>query len=381
MISQDDKPIEKVKKAGILYTKGCLFAFAALVIGFIVFALFKSTIQPRLTSGIACNQNDGCQLALLNGRAGVRILGYSPDGSFILTAGADTLIHNATTGDKVAELDPDFDSHFDTIIAGDGSLIAALNTRENGVEFFTPDGQPVDGWYWPEERDLQDFAFLPRVDGFALSGQDGITMWRMEDGEQFATLPGSEGAGLMVASANGAWLAAYNREADAIYIWPLAQIDEGIVIHEVDIFDAFVRDDALQISADGSRVASFSAATASVWNTADGALIFSTSLEKEGIGIDHIGLSANGQRLAIGYDDGGVEVWEIEGAQLLQIFEHRQALNGVALSPDGTQVAVGQSGDSVVTESLSPQDFSTEGNVYIDTIPGYALVCMVEDRE
>lgn len=375
------------------YLKMIAAVFGVLILGFIAFAIWEGAIEPRLRSGSVCLTNDGCLFPMLNGRLSVRVLGFSADGSTILTRGSgDTLIHNADNGEKVTELDPDFESSFHTIIAGDGSLIATLNTRENGVEFFTPDGEYVDGWVWPEERDIQDFAFLPLVDGFALSGQDGVTMWRMEDGKQFTTLPDSDGAGLMVTSADGSTLATYDKEEDAIYVWPLERIADGIKLHEAGLHDAFVRDDALLLSGDGLRVAAYSAERAAVWDTRDGSLIFSTSLASEEIDMVALALSADGRRLAIGYDDGAVEAWSIDDDQPLALFEHGQAINGIALSPDGTKLAVGQSRDSRVTVITASERFAsqsrarrgvsgagaaqylTPGKVYIDPIPGFALV-------
>ena len=393
MIHQDDSFFTKLRKILVLYAKAVGFVFAALIVGFIAFAIFKGAIEPRVTAGVACVRGDGCLYALINGSDSVRVLGFSADGSTILTRGADTLIHSAENGDRIGKLDPDFDSTFQTIIAGDGSLIATLSTRENSVELFTPDGEYDDGWFWPEERDIRDFAFLPLVDGFALSGQDGITMWRLADGKKFTTLPGSEGVGLMVTSAEGNTLAAFNRETDTITIWPLENIANRIDIREAGLFDGFTRNDTLQISADGNRLAAYTSETASVWDTATGDLLLSTSLTDLEISVRSIGLAANGARLAVGYSDGVVEVWSIDTGDLLQLFEHRQSLNGIALSPDGTKLAVGQLDDAVVTQitwaerqaarrcasrgsgcSNAGDQFLTPGQVYIETIPGYALV-------
>ena len=398
MIKQDDSLLTKIRKIAVLYAKMIAAVFGVLILGFIAFAIFKGTIEPRLNSAAACISKDGCLFPMVNGRSSVRVVGFSAEGSTILTRGPDILIHDAANGNKLGDIDPDGAGNR-LVIAGDGSLIAALDTRNNELDFFTPDGESVDGWVWPAERDIRDMAFLPSAAGYALSGTDGVTMWRIEDGKQFTTLPGSEGAGMMVTSADGNWLAALKRDEDALYIWPLESIAGVLVINEVGLADGVVWQDSLQISADGSRVASFNDETASVWNSSDGDLLLSVSLKDVAVGIDHIGFAANGERLAVGYDDGVVEVWTVDEQAVLQLFEHGQKLNGVALSPDGTQLAVGQSRDSVVTvitgaeraaaqrqavrnlsvsrnlrESTGGYEYLTPGNVYIDTIPGYALV-------
>ncbi len=398
MIKQSDSLLTKIRKIALLYAKMIGVVFGFLILGFIVFAIFKGVIEPRLNSAAACVGKDGCLFSMINGRGSVRVVGFSADGSTILTRGPDILIHDATNGNKLGDIDPDGAGNR-LVIAGDGSLVAALDTLNNELDFFTPDGESVDGWTWPEERNIRDMAFLPSTAGYALSGTDGITMWRIEDGKQFTTLPGSEGAGMMVTSADGNWLAALKRDEDALYIWPLESIADVVVIKEVGLADGVVWQDSLQISADGSRIASFTEDIATVWSSAEGDLLLSVSLKEVEVGIDHIGLAANGERLAVGYDDGVVEVWSVDEQAVLQLWEHGQSLNGVALSPDGTQLAVGQSRDSVVTvisgaeraaaqrqaarnrrvgrnlrESTGGYQFLTPGTVYIDTIPGFALV-------
>ena len=387
-----------------LYAKGILFTFGALIAGFIVFVIYKSAIQPRLTAAGACVGKDHCLYSLVNGRDSVRVLGYSADGQTLITRGGDgTLLHSSDDGDKLARVKPDFESKsFKTIIAGDGSLIATLSTRENGVEFFNPAGESQDNWYWNEDRTIIDFEFLPLVDGFALSGDDGITMWRMTDGTLFTTLPGAEGAGLMAGSADGAWLTAYKKAEDAIYVWPLERIGDSIIIKEAGITDSVILgDDSLQISADGSRVAAYGKAAANVWDTSDGSLLFSISLSEVDIDVRAMSFSADGSHLAVGYSDGIAEVWSLDDDLAVKEFEHKQTISGLALSPDGAQLAVGHSDDAIITQITAQEralarirarnraqttyngrknlpangdQFLTPGNVYIDTIPGYGLV-------
>jgi WD40 repeat protein len=56
----------------------------------------------------------------------------------------------------------------------------------------------------------------------------------------------------------------------------------------------------------------------------------------------------NSHWLAAGYDDGSVILWSVtDGAQLTTLPQGSAAVNALALSPDGTRMAVGYADGSV----------------------------------
>jgi len=72
-------------------------------------------------------------------------------------------------------------------------------------------------------------------------------------------------------------------------------------------------------------------------------------------GITSIGLSKDGKRLALGTDQGFVEVWEVRGFELIARSEsHTGRVIGVSLNADGSQVvSLGRDG-AIVAQRISP---------------------------
>lgn len=94
-------------------------------------------------------------------------------------------------------------------------------------------------------------------------------------------------------------------------------------------------------------------------------------------------------------NNGFAEIWSLPKGEPLQLFEHRRSLSGLALSPDGTQLAVGLGRDATVTR-ITPQEhwdarrraaagemydqgarFLSPNNTYIDTKSGFGIVWAV----
>jgi WD40 repeat protein len=70
-------------------------------------------------------------------------------------------------------------------------------------------------------------------------------------------------------------------------------------------------------------------------------------------------LSENGQRLAVGSDDGYVEVWEVRGFEMTsRTLSHVGRVISVALSNDGTRIAsLGRDGAIVVSDIASDPSY------------------------
>lgn len=363
---------------------GTAAIFGVLIVGFLAWTVFKSVIQPRTAALSACTFESGCLYTVVNGSSSVRVVGFSPDGTQLITRGSSTLVHDAATGDRLYRLDPEFDS-FSAEFMGSTPETAAIG-RER-IEFFDRDGELLRTWRADPDERTAEFAALPIVDGFALAQADGIAFYAMADGGQFTQLPDSQAMSQLTTSHDGALLAAYSAATDTIHIWPLEHIDDAITIREAGgIAD-------LQLSADGALLVARNDSGAFVWQTADGALV--GSVQNPEFVATAVDLADSGTHLAVGYDDGFVEVWAVPQGELLQQFEHGRQLSGIALSPDGSQLAVGLRKEAVVTR-ITPEErweaqqraargqpdsverFLSPNTNYIDTNPGYAIVWSVE---
>jgi WD40 repeat protein len=368
---------------------GTLSIFGVLIGGFLLWTVWKSAIEPRTAAQLTCASEASCLFTLVNGSRSVRVLGFSPDGTRLVTKGGNTRVHDTTTGKSVFSLNPSFDQ-FSVKFMGERSEIVAVG-RET-IEFYDYDGELLRTWRADPDEKTTGFTALPQLDGFALAQDDGIAFYRLSDGQRFTQLPDSPGMSQLVASADGAILAAYQATTESIHVWPLAQLNDAMILRDVGKVSSLFNPN-LQISADGSRVAAHNENTAFVWQTVDGALV--ETIQNPEFTISTISLSADGLSLAVGYTDGFVEVWSLSTGELVQLFEHRQQLSSIQLSPDGSQLAVGLRDDAVITRITAQERwqaqqryargnrvdtmdrFLTPNTTYIETKPGFAIVWQV----
>lgn len=364
---------------------GTLAIFGVLIVGFLGWTIWKAAVQPRVAAQTTCAFESSCLYTIVNGSRSVRLSPFSADGQRLVSAGGSTLIHDGATGERVGRLNPSFDS-FTAVFLSERREIAAVG--RDAIEFFDYDGELLRTWRADPDERTAEFVPLPLLDGFALAQEEAIVFYRMSDGGRITGLPDSPGMSQLAASADGAFLAAYSAAADTIHVWPLERLDDAVIISEA----GGIRH--LQLSADGSLVAAGSENSALVWQTADGALL--GAVDAPDVAITTLSLAANGARLAVGYADGIAEVWSLPDGELAQYFEHGQQLHGIALSPDGTRLAVGLRETAVVTRITAQERreaewrartgqggdntarFLTPGQSYVDTRPGFAIVWAVD---
>ncbi|MEI2420308.1 WD40 repeat domain-containing protein, partial [Arthrospira platensis SPKY2] len=104
-------------------------------------------------------------------------------------------------------------------------------------------------------------------------------------------------------------------------------------------------------------------------------------------GVAITALSLAGERLALGYNNGFVEVWSVADSTLLEQIGHPRQIFGVALSPDGGRLAVGLQSDAQAVRYTqqeldelqrrgggnSSYHYLTPGTNYVERRPGFAV--------
>lgn len=69
--------------------------------------------------------------------------------------------------------------------------------------------------------------------------------------------------------------------------------------------------------------------------------------------VTRLALDGDGTRVAAGYSDGAVRVWQLEGGKLLHKFAgHRKAVSALAFNADGTVLASGARDTDIVLWDL-----------------------------
>jgi WD40 repeat protein len=95
------------------------------------------------------------------------------------------------------------------------------------------------------------------------------------------------------------------------------------------------------------------AGTAQVWDARDGALLY------ELVTADAVSLaySPDGELIATGSFDGGLQLWRAEDGELLASFPaHFLPVTGLAFSPDGQLLASGSEDGSILIWELAGQE-------------------------
>ncbi|HIP71902.1 MAG TPA: WD40 repeat domain-containing protein [Anaerolineae bacterium] len=368
-----------MKNSKALFKTGCLLPVGIVIVGLIGYIFWSSILAPRISTTGACRKADGCLYTAFNGNRSVRIIGYSPDGSRFLSDGtSDGLIHDASNGRKITDLDEGRDEHsYD--ISGDRSQIMAY--RSDSIKFFDWDGKLLRDVTPGTDQGVLDVVRLPLVDGFAIANKAGISVW---DGNNSLITWLDEGGGVMqlAASANGAFLAAYNFVDDEITIWPLQNLDDAVTIKEIEAL-------FLQLSDDGSLLVAGGPGGAFVWNTSDGSLV--TSLEPDGLKAMATGFSYDGSLLAVGAENGAVSVLDVGRDELTAVFNLKSQPNRIVFAPDNTALAVGLAADTQVSggelifkprlgRQLQPGGLLRTDQNRISVKPGYAVALSLADQ-
>jgi WD40 repeat protein len=370
-----EKSKEVFKVGKDLLKIGCLLPFGGLFVGFILYVLYQSFLAAPLATVGKCRGN--CLYTATNGIRTVYIVGYSADGSRLLTRGADLLIHDALTGDKIAEVDLK-DEGYRLAISEDGTQIVAA--KGDALEFFNWDGELVRYWTHREGSSMSDMAQVPMVNGFAVTDNAGISIWKNSDDSMLVRLYEEEGGSLLTSSLQNDRLATLNLDTDQVIVWDLQNLDDAYTINNVGAGTLATSND-IRLSADGSVLAVATQGAVRVYNAGNGDRLATLETEQDYATAFAFNLEKN--LIAIGYTTGDVVVWDYVQDVLVTQFPHGNRPRTLAISPDGTQLAVGLSYNVEVSggelifgnrNSRSYNPIIRQSDNRVDRTPGYAIV-------
>ncbi len=338
------------------------------ILGFCAFVVWNSVLKPRFATIGQCDAEAGCLFTVNNGNRSVDVAGVSAEtGQFVTDGSAGGFIHDGATGDRQTKLDVGTINH--RYVVG-GDQIAALTHINPTIQFFNFAGESLGSWTFPLDERLIDFAFVPLADGFATtSAESGVVFWSLADGSEITRLDGTQGVGEIATSADGRVLVGVQPDSQQILIWPIEQLSQVTRIADVAA-------DEVVVSAEGAQFASHDGASAAVWQTADGQVLFTTPID-ETVPITSIALSPDGTRLAVGDQSGIVTVFAVADGSALAQLPHSRPIGQMAFGDGGTQLLVGLNHDaelvSAVRVGLLPPTQSTTV-----TDPGFAIAWQLD---
>lgn len=280
---------------------------------------------------------DWSQRAVLSGHLGwVNALAAAPDSSWLASAATDHTVRtwDATTGRQRAILRGHSHTIGSVAIGPDGSWLASA-----GVDM-------VRTWTTPDEARHADVptaaagihgvvAVAPDGTWFATGDSDhNIRIWDAITGAVRTTLSEhDDGVHALAVAPDGTWLASVGDRS--AHLWDVAtgrlrMTIDGLTRHP----------NGVTIAPDGTWIATFCMDTGGrLWNTADGrqraVLAGHTTW-----GVDVSAAAPNGAWVATGGRDNTIRLWETaDGHQRAVLDGHTDAVNALAVSPDGSWLA------------------------------------------
>ena len=243
---------------------------------------------------------EGGQTAVMSGP--IRSVAFSPDGRRVVTASGDGTVSIW----RVA----------------DGATLAVLTAQARSMEsaVFSPDGSRVLTWgrdatarVWRADGEGEAIVLAGHLRGISSAGfaADGRYVWTIEG---------------------------YNEER-TVRVWrvPSSEVNRPRV--------GEIADRMFAMSADGRSLAVSGGASRDVQVWRPGA---SGPRELRGSGpardIQALAFSPDGGRLAVGYADAAVKIFDVEGeGRAIELRGHGGSIQAIAFSPDGTRVITGSS--------------------------------------
>lgn len=360
---------------------GFLLPASIILSGLALYALWSHFLAVRVASLGACDRAAGCQYLAFNGRRSVTVSGFSADDSRFLSVGtAKGVIHDANTGSRLGGLNPGRDT-YRYRISGDRSEILAY--RADAVKVLDWEGQLLQSWTPDPESSVRNVALLPVLNGFLVAESGGLAV-RHGNGDLVAWLVEGGSFLQVAATPDGAYVAAYDFVDDVVMGWPLQSLGDGIVIPNVEA-------QTIYLSADGARIAAAGAPGAYVWDTRDGSPVI--AIEATDFPVTAAALASDGTRLAVGFENGAVVIFDVATQAQLQQFDHRHAPRSIRFNRSSDRLAVSlnthtrvSGGEPLFRRSprqsdrpFRPGDTLRQSDNRIEVTPGYVVVWSLAD--
>lgn len=302
---------------------------------------------------------------------------FSPDGKYIITGGTDSIgrLWNIATGDEIRQFVGHEDDITSAIFSTDGNHIltasrdttARLWDTQSGEEIqqfvgheatlwsatFSPDGRVIatsssDGTIrlWEtnsgqEIRTMEGYqdgipgvVFSPSGNQIASAGWSGVAkLWNVETGELIKTFSGHFGSVESIAFAPNGEFILTGSDDNTARLWEINPAPRRYLeipdTHIIAVFSTFEKQLALIETSNHE---------AQLWEVDPAGLVQTFQGHTDTIQVAT--LSADGQLLVTGSQDGSVKLWETSSGQYIREFKgHTDAITSAVISEDARLVA------------------------------------------
>lgn len=287
------------------------------------------------------NINTGTTLHFLQrGQGAVTSIAFSPDGSFLVSAGRFGILQwRVANGAFERTLSKHTSRVTSVAFSPDGQHLASADEDNKLWIWDTSDGTPARLIEPPMYYIFSSVTFSP--DGqYLAAGQSGTTeigLWRVSDGSLVRTF--RDGGCPVTFTPDGQYVVSAGLWTNAIGFW---RVQDGILAR------SFVghtdRVSSLAISPDGLYLASaseFPENAVRLWRLSDGTPIH--ILTGHTYSVNCVVFSPDGNYLATGSNDKTVKLWRTsDGSLVYTLSGFAREVVAVAFSPDGQHLATGE---------------------------------------
>jgi WD40 repeat protein/serine/threonine protein kinase len=281
-------------------------------------------------------------------------IAFTPDGRMAAIAGTDgaVRIYETASGQLLRTLTASRDVTADALFSPDGRTLAAAG-YDGHIRIWDPASGRLERSWLAHKSLVQKLAFAPDGGALASASSDGtVKLWEPATGRLVRTLEPRSGPVRGLAYSPDGRLIATACNKGALDLWDArtGATSGRITVSDVDLFDA-------AFSADGRRLAASDFADRLVLVDVNSRLVVRNLPWTNG-GVNRLAFAPDSRRLAAAGNDGSIAVWSLDGETPDVVIGSRQSVMGIAFTPDGRSLAVGD----VETGRLYPLDFTHLGD-------------------
>ncbi|PKX93693.1 uncharacterized protein P174DRAFT_459847 [Aspergillus novofumigatus IBT 16806] len=321
-------------------------------------ALFEDQAPSWIKKAPLMDSDWKLHVHILNGDATIPTsVAFSPDGQFVASGTSDIriLIWNAKTKAVQRVLEGDNGPVCSVAFSRDGTLLASGSvdtilvwSHHKGQVMKTLKGH----------GDSVNSVAFSRDDKMLISGShdNSVRIWDVQTGKLLRILEGHTAAVTCVEVSGHSQVASCGYDG-TIRTW---DANTGALRHILTP-DSGVW--SISFSPDGKFVAAAAGETLQIWDVHHGQL--QETFQRGVIRVSSVDFSPTGQRLAVGFWDGIVQIWNVETGSwsLLQTLEAGEWVQSVAFSGDGRRLAIASQATIQVSQGTLAGHTSPVGSI------------------
>ena len=344
-----------------------------LVGGFILFGVFRYTINPQITANSFCKRSSTCLHGLILNDSSAAKLRYSADGRYLFGAGGGRIkawdVENKYSSKQVGGY-----SVKSFVLSNDANDNRWLvNAKNNEIRVFDFDNKRLLDFSTEGEGPQSNrlVSLDTTKDLVAIANRDMLTFWGAINGNFVTELPHSANISSLDAAKG---IVAAGLSNGEVVLWPVADFSQYTILQASE--NAIQK---LQFALGGERMMLVDSENKlSLWDTTSGERL--NDFEKIDYLISGVGLSGDGSVLAASYANGLITLWDTETAKELVSWSYSRNVMEVAFAPTKPQLAVSLSKEASIVETNKTinRNGSSLNNTledsYVEVSPGAILI-------